>query len=139
MKRQNTTICGWPPHTAGRLFGVGLISAVTCSLGGPASSAPVFADLVITGARIYTADADRSIADALAIRDGRIVYVGGETHAKDWVGPLTRVEHEGGRLVLPGLIDLAYPSEHDCGRGCVRLEIPREVAAATFRVCARLH
>ena len=75
------------------------------TLNQPAPTAEVPADLVITGAKIYTADANRSIAQALAIRGGRITYVGGETHAKDWVGPRTRVEREGGRLILPGFID----------------------------------
>ena len=34
------------------------------------------ADLVFRGGEIYTVDANRSWASAVAIRDGRIVYVG---------------------------------------------------------------
>ena len=36
------------------------------------------ADLVLTGGRIFTADAAKSWAEALAVRDGRIVAVGGD-------------------------------------------------------------
>lgn len=63
------------------------------------------ADLVVTDARIYTADAKRSLAEALAVKDGQIVFVGSSADAASWVGPQTRVEHLAGKLVLPGLID----------------------------------
>ncbi len=63
------------------------------------------ADLVVTGARIYTADSHRSLAEALAITDGRLVYVGNAAGAKAFIGSKTRLERLGGKLVLPGLID----------------------------------
>ncbi len=63
------------------------------------------ADLVVTDARIYTEDAHHSIASALAVRDGRIIFVGNAAEAQRFVGPNTRSERLGGRLVLPGLID----------------------------------
>jgi predicted amidohydrolase YtcJ len=63
------------------------------------------ADLVITGARVYTADPDRSIAEAFAVQGGRIAYVGSAQGALALAGPKTRIERLGGRLVLPGLFD----------------------------------
>ena len=72
---------------------------------GAAASHHEQADLVITGARIYTADAGRSMAEALAIRGGRIVFVGRDAEARAWIGPKTKVRRLGGRLVLPGLYD----------------------------------
>ncbi len=74
-------------------------------LAATAARANPTADLVITHARIYTADAARSMADALAVRGGRIVFVGRAEDAKVWVGPKTRVRDLGGRLLLPGLYD----------------------------------
>jgi predicted amidohydrolase YtcJ len=62
-------------------------------------------DYVLTDARIYTEDAARSTAQALAVKDGKIVYVGDAAGAKALIGPATRVEQGGGRLVLPGLVD----------------------------------
>lgn len=63
------------------------------------------ADLVVTDARIYTVDSNRSLAEALAVKDGKIVFVGTAADAAAWVGPQTKVEHAAGKLVLPGLID----------------------------------
>jgi predicted amidohydrolase YtcJ len=70
-----------------------------------ALSSPEPADLVVRGAKIYTVDKAGSIAQALAVKDGRVVFVGGSSEAQAWIGPKTHVESLGGRLVLPGLID----------------------------------
>ncbi|MGQ4827673.1 hypothetical protein, partial [Enterococcus faecalis] len=43
------------------------------------------ADLVLTNARIVTEDALRPTAQALAVRDGRIVYVGDAQGAQGYV------------------------------------------------------
>jgi len=63
------------------------------------------ADLVLDGGKIYTVDQPHSVAEALAIRDGKIVFTGSSNDSKQWIGPSTKVEHLGGRLVLPGLFD----------------------------------
>lgn len=63
------------------------------------------ADLVVRNAKIYTVDAQRSIAQALAVKDGRVVFVGTAAEAAPWIGAATHVEDLHGRLVLPGLID----------------------------------
>jgi len=77
--------CGWP----------GLAAAQ----GGTA------ADLVIRHAKIYTVDKKQPLAQALAVKDGRLVYVGNAHDVQGFIGPATHVEDLGGRLVLPGLID----------------------------------
>ncbi len=66
---------------------------------------PQPADLVLQHGRIYTADIVRSTAQALAIRNGRIVHVGTDGSVAAWTGPSTKVVDLGGRLVLPGFID----------------------------------
>jgi predicted amidohydrolase YtcJ len=70
-----------------------------------AEEAPAPADLVVRNAKIYTVDPAHPLAQALAVRDGRVVFVGAAHDAQAWVGPKTRIENLGGRLVLPGLID----------------------------------
>jgi predicted amidohydrolase YtcJ len=80
------------------------LSAVPFAAGVAAGShAP--ADLVLTDARIYTADAGRSMAEALAVRAGKIVFVGSKAGAESWIGPDTKIERQAGRLILPGLFD----------------------------------
>jgi predicted amidohydrolase YtcJ len=63
------------------------------------------ADLVVLNAAIYTVDADQSWAEALAVREGRLVFVGGRSGVEPWIGPGTRVVDAGGRLILPGFHD----------------------------------
>jgi predicted amidohydrolase YtcJ len=89
-----------------RILGLtALVSSMgLCALAN-AADAPAPADLVITDAKIYTADAKHSMAQALAVRAGKIVFVGSKAEAAHWIGPQTKVETENGRLVLPGLFD----------------------------------
>ncbi|PWU59561.1 amidohydrolase [Micromonospora globispora] len=62
------------------------------------------ADLVITGADVYTVDAARSWSDAIAVRGDRIVAVGSEP-VSELIGPRTRVIEAAGGMVLPGFQD----------------------------------
>jgi predicted amidohydrolase YtcJ len=63
------------------------------------------ADLVLTGGAVYTVDASRSWASAVAIAGERIVYVGTDVGARELVGPKTRVVPLGGRMLLPSFQD----------------------------------
>lgn len=69
------------------------------------SAAPVPADLVVRNARIYTADDNRPRAEAMAIRGGRVLFVGSERGALALRGPQTRVLDVAGAAVLPGIAD----------------------------------
>ncbi len=79
--------------------GVGLAVMLAASA---AWSAP--ADLVVTDARIYAATGE-PLAEALAVRHGRLVYVGDAKGAAALIGPHTVVDHAHGRLIVPGLVD----------------------------------
>src|SRR6185436_14708663 len=63
------------------------------------------ADLIVTNAKIVTLDSASSVAQALAVREGRIVAVGGNDAVAALAGPTTRRLDAGGRTVIPGLID----------------------------------
>ncbi len=69
----------------------------------PRPAAP--ADLVVVNARVYTADAARPMAQALAVRGDRLAFVGDAAGALALRGPATRVVDLAGRTVLPGLVD----------------------------------
>jgi predicted amidohydrolase YtcJ len=62
------------------------------------------ADLVVTGARVRTPAAGPP-ADAVAVRDDRVVRVGTGDDVRDLVGPATRVVEARRGLVLPGFQD----------------------------------
>ncbi len=55
------------------------------------------ADRVFLNGAIYTVDAERSWAEAVAIRDGRIVYVGDNAGAARYIGDATRSPISGSR------------------------------------------
>ena len=63
------------------------------------------ADLVVTNGRIYTADGVRPVVDAMAIRGGRVVFVGDRAGARALTGANTRTLDLQGRTVIPGMTD----------------------------------
>jgi len=63
------------------------------------------ADLVLANAAVYTVDAARRWAQAVAIRGGCIAAVGSDAEVRELVGPRTEVIDLGGRMVLPGFQD----------------------------------
>ena len=63
------------------------------------------ADTVFLHGSVYAADAAGTVAQAVAVRDGRVVFVGGDARARRYVGPATQVVDLAGRLVLPGFTD----------------------------------
>ncbi|MBK7147205.1 MAG: amidohydrolase family protein [Xanthomonadales bacterium] len=63
------------------------------------------ADLIVHDARIHTVDARRPLARAMAVRAGRIVFVGSEREALSLRGPRTRLLDLDGASVIPGMID----------------------------------
>lgn len=63
------------------------------------------ADWIMEGGLVYTMDAARSSAEALAIRDGMIAYVGSGGGAERFRGPETRRLSLEGRMALPGFHD----------------------------------
>ena len=62
------------------------------------------ADLVITGADVWTGDTTRSWSDAVAVQGDRVVALAA-AEAGDLVGPRTRVIHAPGSMVVPGFQD----------------------------------
>jgi predicted amidohydrolase YtcJ len=88
----------FPKHL---LVMAGLFSS-TLSFAGTASSP---ADSIVIHGRVYTVNEKQPWAEAVAIRDGKILAVGSEIEARKFAGPSTRVIDARGRLVLPGFTD----------------------------------
>ena len=76
-----------------------LVSA--CASAGPRAPA----DLIVSNAKIYTADARRSFVEAMAVRGDEIIFAGDGSGAAAFAGRDTRLIDAGGKLVLPGLHD----------------------------------
>jgi predicted amidohydrolase YtcJ len=65
----------------------------------------VGADLVLRGALVWTADAERPLAEAVAIHDGLVTYVGDAGGVERFIGSGTEVLDLPGRMILPGFQD----------------------------------
>lgn len=77
-------------------------SAVAQPQFGLAVSAPT---LILFNGKIVTLDDHSSVAQALAIRDGKILAIGETSAIRAMVGPQTRTVDLDGKTVVPGLID----------------------------------
>ena len=79
------------------------IALIFSLLAAGAHAAP--ADTVYRNGYVYTVDAQDSVQQALAVRGGRIVYVGDDAGAQAHTGSQTRVIDLQGRMLMPGLVD----------------------------------
>jgi predicted amidohydrolase YtcJ len=67
--------------------------------------APRPADTVLRNGFVYTVDAHSSVRQAVAVRNGKIVYVGSNRGVRRFIGARTIVRNVGGRMIMPGLHD----------------------------------
>jgi len=63
------------------------------------------ADRVYVNGNIYTVDEEFSTVSAIAVKNGRFIYMGDDAGAKAYIGPLTFVFDLKGKTVIPGLHD----------------------------------
>lgn len=89
------------------------------------------ADLIVTNARVYTADKQQLRAEAVAVLGERIVAVGSASAMDAWRGPGTRVIDAGGKLVLPGFND-AHVHFMDSGLGLASVQLKDAASPQEF-------
>ncbi|HLF92568.1 MAG TPA: amidohydrolase [Planctomycetota bacterium] len=82
-----------------------LLLLAGCAADGPVAEKKEPADLIIYHARIITVDLHSTIAEAIAVKDGRIVELGPDEEVLKRMGPRTKAIDAEGRAVLPGLFD----------------------------------
>jgi predicted amidohydrolase YtcJ len=71
----------------------------------PATVEAESAELLLLNGYVYTVDAARSVAQAVAVRDGLIQAVGSDDELRALQGPDTEVVDLQGRMLMPGLQD----------------------------------
>ena len=92
--------------------------------------------LILVNGHIVTVDATFSIAQAVAIADGRFTAVGTDEAVRKLAGPSTRVIDLAGQTVVPGLAD---DHVHDAGGGPgVDLSRARSLSDVLGAVAARI-
>jgi predicted amidohydrolase YtcJ len=87
------------------LAGLGAGFLPAASLHAAEAASPVHADILITGARVYTMDDAQPEAEAVALAGDRILAVGSNDDVGALAGPGTQLIDGRGTTVLPGFID----------------------------------
>ena len=101
----------------------------------------LYPDLIVRNAKIYTLDETNQPVTAAAIKDGRILALGGNS-LQDSAGPHTQLLDLGGRTVIPGIFDshnhllevgtkLAHLRLDECRSPVEMMELVRERAKVT--------
>jgi predicted amidohydrolase YtcJ len=90
------------------------ILAASCTPDGDGGRDQESADLILTGAKIFTSNREQPRAEAVAIKGGRFIYVGDSAGAQMFRSDDTQFVDLDGRLVIPGLVDShAHPGYID--------------------------
>lgn len=63
------------------------------------------ADLIIINGNVATVDSANTMAEAIAIKDGKILFVGTNSEVNSYKGDSTKVIDADGNFVMPGFID----------------------------------
>jgi predicted amidohydrolase YtcJ len=99
------------------------------------------AERVFVNGAVYTVDADRSWAEAIAVNDGHIVFVGSTSDSERWIGEQTEVTDLQGQMLLPGFHDshthilIGVATDGECD--LLRIESV-EAVEAKLRECTEL-
>ncbi len=113
-----------------KLYALLALASAACTFGADA-------DLILRGGKIVTADRTFSIAEAIAIKDGKITAVGRTADVlKRERGSNTNVVDLHGRTVLPGLID-AHVHALEGGLSEYRHKLPIFDSIATIQAYVR--
>jgi predicted amidohydrolase YtcJ len=88
-----------------RAFAIILILAGVLLISACDQHKSIPADTVLIHARIYTVNPKEPWAQAMAVREGKIIAVGSDKAIAAYRGPSTKVIDAGERMVLPGFVD----------------------------------
>lgn len=84
-----------------------ILSCLSCATSAPTAVpilAPTSVDRVLQGGKVYL-DSDQTWAEAVAIKDGEIVFVGSNEDVQQFIGVDTELTDLAGRLLMPGFHD----------------------------------
>lgn len=80
------------------------------------------ADVVLVKAVVYTVDKNHPQAEAVAIKDGKILFVGSEKEALQYKGEKTRLIDCQGQFLMPGFIE-GHGHIHGLGESLINLNL----------------
>jgi predicted amidohydrolase YtcJ len=80
------------------------------------------AELVINNAKVYTVNKNQPEAEALAVKDGKIIFIGSNKDVKSYIGEKTEVIDAKGQFVMPGFIE-GHGHIHGLGASLINLNL----------------
>ncbi len=72
---------------------------------GTSAEPQIAADTILENGTIYTIDNKDTVAQAIVVKDGKILYVGTKAAAEAYKGSATNVVDLKGKIVMPGFVD----------------------------------
>jgi predicted amidohydrolase YtcJ len=90
---------------ARRLAIIGIATLIAACGGDEQPEFVTAADRVLLNGAVYTVDAERSWAEAVAIKDGKIIYVGDNEGAGAYISTESEIFDLVGQMLLPGFHD----------------------------------
>ncbi len=80
------------------------------------------ADMILTHGKVYTVNKIRAYAEAIAIKDDRIIYVGNNVETEKYKGEKTELIDCKGQFVMPGFIE-GHGHIHSLGESLIGLNL----------------
>ncbi len=92
-------------------------------------------DMILVNGKVVTLDTAHPVAQAIAIRNGKITVVGRDPEIRKSAGPKTQVIDLHGALAVPGLIE---GHGHFVGLGRMKMELNLRDAQTWDEICAKV-
>ena len=87
------------------ILAIGLLGFISCTQQNKSTNS-YFADTIYFGGDIITMEGDTATyAEAIAVNDGNIVFVGTKAEAENFKGDSTLMQNLHGKTLLPGFLD----------------------------------
>lgn len=103
------------------LFAV-ILFFLSCNSATESTSTADAADMVINNAKVYTVNKSQPEAEAIAVKEGKIIFVGGNSDVKKYIGDKTELIDAKGQFVMPGFIE-GHGHIHGLGASLINLNL----------------
>jgi len=95
---------------------------LSCNAATKSADTSETAELVINNAKVYTVNKNQPEAEAVAVKDGKIVFIGSNKDVKNYIGEKTEVIDAKGQFVMPGFIE-GHGHIHGLGASLINLNL----------------
>ncbi|HEX6845749.1 MAG TPA: amidohydrolase [Chitinophagaceae bacterium] len=103
------------------LFAV-ILFFLSCNSATENASSADAAEMVINNAKVYTVNKSQPEAEAIAVKGGKIVFVGSNSDVRKYIGDSTEVIDAKGQFVMPGFIE-GHGHIHGLGASLINLNL----------------